>query len=382
MRCLVAWLLTATILTATPLWAAEPAGDPSRLTLPPRAFAVTGSETGVYFDNVVLTQDPARYRFVVHSDLGTADGLKWVTTPTEKDVGDHAWRIEVFEGDKRVSEKAMTFTVVPADAASGKRLRLLIVGDSLTHASLYPNDLAKRLSAAGQPTWTMLGTHKPGGAAEGVAHEGYGGWTWERFVTHYEPAPDLAARKHSSPFVFLTDDKPKLDVARYIREACGGEAPDVVFFLLGINDCFGAKADDLAATDKRIDYVFGQADKLLAAFREACPKADLAVGITTPGNIRESSFLDNYKGSYTRWGWKRIQHRLVERELQTFGGRESERLFLVPMELNLDPVAGYPDNNSVHPNAEGYRQVAASLHAWLVARLGGIVPGGEVPAGK
>jgi lysophospholipase L1-like esterase len=377
MRCLLAWLLTATTLLA-----AEPASDPSRLTLPPRAFALTGSELGVDFDNLVLTQDPQRYRFVVHSDLGTADAQKWVTTPTAKDVGDHAWRVELFEGDKKVSEKAMTFTVVPAEAAAGKRLRLLIVGDSLTHASLYPNDLAKRLSAAGQPAWTMLGTHKPGGAAPGVAHEGYGGWTWERFVTHYEPAPDLAARKHSSPFVFLTDDKPKLDVARYIREACGGEAPDVVFFLLGINDCFGAKPDDLAAIDQRIDRVFGYADTLLTAFREACPQADLAIGITTPGNSRESSFLANYKGNYTRWGWKRIQHRLVERELEKFSGREAERLFLVPTQLNLDPVAGYPENDSVHPNAQGYRQVAASLHAWLVARAGGVISDGKTPAAK
>jgi lysophospholipase L1-like esterase len=182
--------------------------------------------------------------------------------------------------------------------------------------------------------------------------------------------------------VFLTDDKPKLDVARYIREACGGEAPDLVFFMLGINDCFGAKADDLAATDQRIDRVFGYADTLLTAFRKACPKADLAVGITTPGNIRESSFLDNYKGNYTRWGWKRIQHRLVERQLQKFAGRESERLFLVPLELNLDPVAGYPENNSVHPNAEGYGQVAASLHAWLVARAGGVISDGKTPSTK
>ena len=36
-------------------------------------------------------------------------------------------------------------------------------------------------------------------AADGVAHEGYGGWTWQRFVSHYEPAPDGTHRKRSGP---------------------------------------------------------------------------------------------------------------------------------------------------------------------------------------
>ena len=52
-----------------------------------------------------------------------------------------------------------------------------------------------------------------------------------------------------------------------------------------------------------------------------------------------------------------------------FGGREAEGIFVVPTELNLDPVGGYPVDNGVHPNAAGYQQVAASLHAWLMGRM-------------
>ena len=37
--------------------------------------------------------------------------------------------------------------------------------------------------------------------------------------------------------------------------------------------------------------------------------------------------------------------------------------------MNLDPVDGYPTNNGVHPNAEGYKQIGASIYAWLKARL-------------
>ena len=214
----------------------------------------------------------------------------------------------------------------------------------------------------------MLGTHKPDRAAEGVAHEGYGGWTWQRFVSRYEPKPDGTHRKRSSPFVSLGDDgKPSLDVSRYLTDECDGDPPDVVTFLLGINDCFSANPDDPKAIDSRIDVVFKYADRLLAAFSKAAPEAKLAICLTTPPNSRQEAFEANYKDRYTRWGWKRIQHRLVQRQIEHYGDREAERIFLVPTELNLDPADGYPANNGVHPNEAGYRQVAASIYAWLKA---------------
>jgi hypothetical protein len=365
--------LTATLLAiASRSLSAQDSAVPHdiQLTLPPIGYAVAGAEMSVYFDNIVLTQHPENYRFVVDSDLGKTEANRWSVIASAEQVGDHAWKVAVFDGNQKLAEQSMTWHVTPASLSAGRGLTLLIVGDSLTHATIYPNDLARRLSAPGQPTWSMLGTHRPASAQPGVAHEGYGGWTWQRFVTHYEPNPDPAQRKHSSPFVFLENDQPKLDVPRYFRDSCDGKTPDVVTFLLGINDCFGANPNDPAAMDQRIDQVFAQAETMLKAFREAAPHAELAVCLTTPPNARESGFEANYKGKYTRWGWKRIQHRLVQRQLKQFGGREAEGIFVVPTELNLDPVAGYPVDNGVHPNAAGYQQVAASLHAWLMGQMG------------
>jgi lysophospholipase L1-like esterase len=203
-----------------------------------------------------------------------------------------------------------------------------------------------------------------------VVHEGYGGWTWARFNSHYEPQPDLAKRKFSSPFVFAEGGaKPVLDVPRYFEKSAHGQRPDFVTFLLGINDCFSAKVDDPAAVDKQIQGMFQQAEILLAAFHAAAPQAELGVGLTTPPNARESGFEANYHGAYHRWGWKRIQHRLVQLQLKQFGARESQGIFVIPTELNLDPVDGYPVNNGVHPNAAGYQQIGASIYAWLKSRI-------------
>ncbi|HEY5315476.1 MAG TPA: hypothetical protein VIK18_23295, partial [Pirellulales bacterium] len=96
---------------------------------------------------------------------------------------------------------------------------------------------------------------------------------------------------------------------------------------------------------------------------------DLAICLTPAPNTREAAFVANYKNKYHRWGWKRIQHRLVERELSHFGGRQKEGIFVIPTELGLDPVGGYPENNAVHPAEAGYRQIAATIYAWIKWRL-------------
>lgn len=350
---------------------ADDRGGPLRLTLPSEFYAVPGVEMNVYYDNVVLTETPHAYHFDVACDIGKAAQRRWTVTPGAADAGDHPLTITVRDAAGRELGRATTLLkVIPADAGAGRTVRALIVGDSLTRATTYSNEIARLLSLPENLQWQMLGTHRPASAAPGVAHEGYGGWTWERFASHYEPNPDGTHRKRTSPFVYLgADGEPVLDLNRYFDEQFNGERPDFVTFLLGINDCFSADPDDPAAIDARIDAMFSHADKLLTAFRAAAPQAELGICLTTPPNAREEGFEANYHGRYHRWGWKRIQHRLVQRQIGHFAGRQSEGIFLVPTQLNLDPVDGYPTNNGVHPNEFGYRQIGASIYTWLKARL-------------
>ncbi len=365
------------VLTALALYPAH-ASDSLQLTLPPTVYAVPGVPMSVYFDNIVLTEHPEEYKFEVKCDVGATEEKRWTVTASDKDVGTHAMEIAVKDAQGKVLESGkMALRVAPRNAGAERTLRLLIVGDSLTAATAYPNEIGRLLSEPGNPKWTMLGTSKPGSAKPGVAHEGYGGWRWETFLTKWDPQPPGVAagplaRKSTSPFLYADKDgKGKFDLARYFKEECGGQPPEVVTFLLGINDCFGANPEDETAKLKTIDAALDNADKLLAAFHAAAPQAVLAVGLTTPPNSRESGFEANYKGKYHRWGWKRIQHRLVQRMMERLSHREKEGIYLVPTELNLDPVGGYPDNNGVHPAAPGYAQIGASFHAWMKAWMGG-----------
>ena len=376
-RLQLVFLMISAVSSEPELQAADGKTPDIRLTLPAEMYAVVGVEMNVYFDNVVLTQTPKKFSFEFGCDVGSVEVRRWRCLPETRHVGRHKLTVTVrdLEGQD-IAEKVTMLHVLPANAGDDRKVKILMVGDSLTHATAWPNELARLLGKDANPKWRMLGTHRPSSAATGVAHEGYGGWTWQRFVSKYEPEPDGTHRKRSSPFVFLGENqKPKLDVARYFDEYFDGERPDVVFFLLGINDCFGARPDDPAAIDARIDLMMHQADLLLADFHQAAPEADLAICVTTPPNARESGFEANYKGRYHRWGWKRIQHRLVERLLSKFERKSDAtsdvggHFFVVPTHLNLDPVDGYPENNGVHPNGFGYRQVGASVYSWLKWRL-------------
>jgi len=358
------------------LWSAAAAAEVKtvgslRLLLPTECYAVVGVPMSIYYDNIVLTEKPEDYRFQFQCDVGASEPRRWTVTPGAGDAGPHRLTVSVSDGKgKTLGTAQTTLHVVPAEAGQGKTVRLLIVGDSLTAGGVYAREIARLLSLPGNPAWTMFGTNRRGSEPVGAVHEGYGGWTWARFVSYYDPGKAPPGRPDRSPFVFpAADGKPQLDLPQYFATACKGQTPDFVTIMLGINDCFGAKVDDPKAMDETIDKMFGSAETLLAAFRKAAPQAALGVCLTTPPNARESGFQANYKDKYHRWGWKQIQHRLVERQLGHFGGREAQRIFVVPTELNVDPVDGYPENNGVHPNTAGYNQIGQAIYAWLKWRL-------------
>lgn len=361
-------LILLLLLAVSPASAAEKTQS-LQLTLPPMFYAVPGVEMSIYFDNIVLTETPEKYQFEVDCEIGTVDQNRWTVTPTDSNVGQYSLSVKVTDADGANLGTANTVLQVskPDAGASRDTCRLLIIGDSLTNATTYSNEIARLLSTPDNPKWQMLGTHKPKSAAAGVAHEGYGGWTWQRFVSQYEPKPDRTNRKRSSPFVYLgKDGKPGLDLPRYFKEECNDQKPDYVIIMLGINDCFSAKQD---AIDEKIDGMFTQVDILIKALQTAAPQAEVGICLTTPGNSRQEAFYANYKDRYSRWGWKKIQHRLVQRQIEKFKGRENENLFIIPTELNLDIVDGYPVNNGVHPNKVGYQQIGASIYAWLKYRM-------------
>ncbi|HEY5313110.1 MAG TPA: hypothetical protein VIK18_11350, partial [Pirellulales bacterium] len=189
-RCRELTMISTVVLLSVVCLAARAQDDSAalRLTLPPAMYAVVGQPTNIYLDDVILTQTPEQYRLEVLPKLGSVDATHWSFTPDKAQAKQFTLRLRVKNRAGRLLSQGSTrLQVVPADGGAGRKLSLLIVGDSLTHASVYPNELGRLLSIPGNPTCNLLGTHHPKSATAGVGHEGYGGWTWARFVNQWSP---------------------------------------------------------------------------------------------------------------------------------------------------------------------------------------------------
>lgn len=358
----------------------QKAQDPLRLILPEIIYAVPGMETNVYFDNVCLVLNPANYVFDVHCARGHLQNERWTFTPNEKEVGDYKFTLNVLDQNNQiVASKDSRLRVVPPDAGKEKATSILMIGDSLTHNSMYPKhvrDLSQKFQG---PALKLIGSHNPKNEA-GVQHEGYGGWTAVRFATHFkETARTGNYRERGSPFLYADQDgKPKLDFPRYCKEFNEGAAPDLVTIFLGPNDVYSATDETI---DDKTDTMMNHLDILVKMIHDYSPQTKIGLMLPVPPAATQDAFGTTNGRQQTRWQYKRNQHRVVERLNSHFGDKEKQQIYLVPTHLNLDCLHNYPaqsvpwnaqnpektvrQNNAVHPAASGYQQIGDSLLSWI-----------------
>lgn len=363
-----------------------------RLRLPPRIYAVPGVEMNVYFDNVCLVANPLNYVFDVNCAKGRQQVERWTFVAAEEDVGQFPFVIEVRDETNAVIARAESvLQVVPKKAGAGAPVTVLTVGDSLTHAAVYPAHLLELCKDDGNPQITLVG-RVPGPNDPNLRIEGYGGWTAQRFATYYkkgerQSGPEDWKTWNSSSSPFLYEDaagKPALDFGRYCQTFNAGKGPDFVTFLLGCNDTFAATDETIETI---IDTMFQHYDMLLEMVRKAHKETKIGMLLLVPPAGTQDAFGINYKCGQTRWQYKRNQQRVVERMTETYGGREKDNIFLIPANANLDCLHNYPAatsawnsktkeegrrlTNGVHPAPEGYRQIGDTLFCWIKAQLAG-----------
>ena len=352
-----------------------------RLQVPAVVDAVVGIETNLFFDNLVLTPLPDQYAFDVQCSRGRQWAQRWSLTPAASDVGEHSLTLEVRDEQNQLLGRARSLLRVrPAEAAAGRAETVLFIGDSLTHASLYPRQVLDRARGDQQPPLRLIGSHTPAGAPPDVRHEGYGGWTAVRFATHAQGTPragDSAGR--ASPFLYPDGEgKPALDFSRYFADVNEGRAPDVVCLFLGPNDIY---PDTEATLEASIDRMLRHFDLLVRECERGAPQAHLGVLLPVPPAASQDAFGANYGSAQTRWQYRRNQHRLVERMMAHYATWPGGRVHLIPTHAMLDCRHNYPtaraafnaqteeqgvfQNNGVHPDPAGYRQIGDTVYGWL-----------------
>ncbi|MGH7411803.1 MAG: SGNH/GDSL hydrolase family protein [Candidatus Methylomirabilis sp.] len=364
---------------------APPAHDPKtvgqqddvRPILPRDLVAIVDQELSLYFDGLVLARDPEEYRFAIEDDGlgGMMERRRWHLTPRAKQIGLHRLVVTVSDWNgKRLADGSTSLHVV-APGPVARRANILIVGGSNTHQSLYMNLLWTLLDTWSPGKVRFIGTHRPKPdraiyrePLPQVAHEGYGGWGWHLFATHYLPGQEAYYKVPRSPFVYLEGGKPTLSVGRYLDERGIRGALDAVVFDLGINETFSANPDDPPSLDATIRSTLDWADKLIQAFRVAAPEAKVVIVIPTPFTRSEPVFRRRYAEIRSDFGdpWRhrRIVETLARRMVEHFDGHDPA-VTLIPMHAMFDTVDGYWVVDPGHPNEQGGKQMAAGIFATL-----------------
>lgn len=352
--------------------------------LPQVIYAVPGVECNIYFKNIFLAVNHDNFVFDVSCKIGSQQLKKWFFTPQDKDANkSYPLTIKVFDQNENLVAQAQTvIKIAPADAGKGKKVSILMIGDSLTNATVYPAQLHKLCQGQNNPALKMVGSHAGGGKkvlANGVAHEGYGGWKWQTFLTKYNPNAKGRYRYAScSKFLFpQPDGKLVFDLEKYFAKYSNGKKPDVVTFQLGVNDVFWGNKDNI---DKFCADILANADKLIAEFRKVLPNAIFGIGFVTQG-ADQDAFGHNYRCGQTSWGYYRNSMRLNQAMQKHFAKYNDPKLVMIPVSVSLDTENNFParkiavnsqntnevmrQNNGVHPAAAGYRQMGDVYYAWL-----------------
>lgn len=351
-----------------PVPAIEPCVPQGPVYLPPRLYAVPGKELNIYFDNLSVLPLPGAVE--VAAKVGAQFADRYSFTPKPEHTGTHPLRLEWRDAEGEILASAETEIVVAPAAVAPRSVKVLMIGDSLTNATIYPRHIAGALRADKFEV-SFVGSHAGNGkpaAEDGVVHEGYGGWQFSHFVNRWTPGDAFRAK---SPFLAGPG---KLDIPGFLAKK--GGVPDVITVLLGVNDIAACTRETLPA---KLESISRDADTLLNALAEAAPKAKIGVGLIPPPAASQDAFGFNYTTRINRVQYLRNTFALWQMMEKKY--RNHPRFELVPVNVNIDCRNNYPvrktpynaqnpetymmQNNAVHPAASGYRQIGDSFYFWM-----------------
>lgn len=343
------------------------------LNLPTKIYALEGYELNVYFEN--LTEDWEEYQWDVTCDKGMQLKRGYRINPTNSDVGEHTLTITATNQSGGSASKTTTLVVTASSAKNGVAKKLIVLGDSTTNNGIAVTKLNQNL-VNDVMSITTLGTR---GTAPNN-HEGRSGW---KFSSYFNPpnAGDVASGVENPWYNPSTET---FDANYYFANS-GIEKPDWLFINLGINDMFGYTNDFSLA--RAINDAKDLCNEMIASIKSVSADTKIGLCLTIPPNHSQDAFGKVYKCNQTRDRCKRNNVIWVQNLIETYDGKESDGIYLVPIYVNLDTVynmgmetlpvnARNTDvtyqspiaNGGVHPVESGYWQIADVYTAFLKAQ--------------
>ena len=382
--------------------------------LPERIYAAPGIECNVYFSNIFESFTPARYAYEALSKKGKAQVERWTWTPSEEDAGLSVQLIiNAWSDDAPVASVTTPVQVAraPAPGSDTRKITFSLLAASLTN-SRYQDRIMKDMRENGYPLFTPVGS-RPSMEDRAkdptrAAHDGYGGFSFDSFLTRYAMTPDEIDNLQSeaekeqlrkfgvkigpgqswrksllkSPLVRIKDGEKVVDVQAWLDKVNDGNPPDIFVIELGVNGTFGRREPELD------EYIrteqISKAKELVARLRAVAPNAIIGI-CTEPIGCGQDGYGQNYAASISLIQGRRNIFR-ISRALKAWVEEENDpKLVLVPLAQSIDPVYGFirtsapanacttekkvRDHNALHPAIAGGYQLGDAIYAWLANLL-------------
>ena len=334
--------------------------------LPANLRICDGIEMNLYFQNVLRYMDADKCQLV--RATGSFTGYRQFAryTPAKGTTGSFKTNIQLYLRDTKsidLLSSQMTVSYTPETAGSGKTKRILCIGDSLTDADAYTGELASMFEDDPMSI-ELLGTL--GNAPN--RNEGYSGWRAFTFAKCSGQRADWATWSSTVPAErlnpFWNAETETFDFSMYMENQ-GYESVDYVFICLGTNDIargnYKSEAELKEYFDSMIDSIHSY-------------DPDIRIGLWLPPTRSLMENRNRQGIDLSLWMNKWL--------IETYDNREDERIYLVPVYLNVDPYHDYRasvvpvssrnteftmtvDTDSVHPARVGYNKIADVIYSYI-----------------
>lgn len=302
-----------------------------KVILPSTIPVVVGHEFNYYYDNAIMYNTINSLLRVTcsqnyNSHWSNNDYYRYI--PTDSMVSTNLTFYHYFKNTLNYDLAPKTkYVVIPADSGNGVTKKCLFLGDSITQDGRYETELLN-LFASDVMNIELLGSR----GETPALHEGRGGWTSK----HYCTLSEYGGKQNA----FWNPDTSKFDFSYYMTQQ-GYESLDYFFLLLGTNDMANSNTETM-----------GYFEEIINSVREFDENITIIINLQPP----LSSRVD-------RIAFKNKRLELAELIISKWDNRQTEKIFVMPTYLNIDPLWDFPYeivNNSRHNN--DYIQVTDNTH--------------------
>lgn len=331
------------------------------LLLPAEIHGVVGTEINLFYDNVILCNNIAKYQICVESEKGVAGETAWSYTPQKAET--FPVKVRILKNGNELLMEGATQIIVRDTMGNGTEKKVLCIGDSWTENVFYVSQLRNHfLKPQEGNSIKLLGTMTNWGTEE-IRYEGRGGWSTETYCTRqtYGGKENLFYNPNTQAF----------DFGYYLKQN-GIETPDVVIIFLGINDVAHG-----TATAKTIQNI----NEMIASIHGVKADIDIGIVLTPPPGASQDGFGRNNACGTTRFTQKMGAFRLAQAMVATYDDGRLAHVAVIPVNSAVDCVNQYAYEevkanaysdvivrrmtDNVHPVAGGYQQCADSIYGYI-----------------